>query len=212
MIRNRVKEHRKNADMSQEALALEINSTKSTISKIERGIYQLTHDMMVRIAKVLKVRPTDLIAESEGEAPSPAGDAVPTGKKGAFGPDTVPIMGQEFSGSDAVKISPDNEIGTAPRHPGQHGAKKAFAIYVPGKTMGPKYEPGELVYLITGPPPKPGDDVLVELSNNDGFLKRLEKITPTEVVCQQFNPQEKWARKLKDVKRVHIVVGTGGKF
>jgi len=54
--------------MSQEALALEADLQRNYISLIERGINQPTITTIFKLAAVLKVQPSEMIAKVEVEA------------------------------------------------------------------------------------------------------------------------------------------------
>lgn len=60
-----LKDFRKRAGLSQEALALECELDRTFISLLERGQRQPTLTTLFRIARVLKVTPSELIAAVE---------------------------------------------------------------------------------------------------------------------------------------------------
>ena len=59
---NRIKELREAAGLSQEALAFQIGTDKTTISRLENGSRKLTQERMFAIAQALGCSPADLIA------------------------------------------------------------------------------------------------------------------------------------------------------
>lgn len=61
---NRIHELRLRRKWSQPELAERVGAHWVTISKLERGQMQLTHEWMVRIAEALEIRPEDLISDS----------------------------------------------------------------------------------------------------------------------------------------------------
>lgn len=62
---NRIRELRKLAGLSQQAVADAICVSKVTVSQLELGKMQLTHDYMRRIAPALGVTPADLLPRSD---------------------------------------------------------------------------------------------------------------------------------------------------
>jgi transcriptional regulator with XRE-family HTH domain len=58
---NRIRELRMAAKLSQQRLADAVGVSKVTISDLERGAMQLTHDYMKRLAYVLSVEAADLL-------------------------------------------------------------------------------------------------------------------------------------------------------
>jgi len=59
---------RQERSLSQEALALEADLQRNYISLIERGINQPTITTIFKLAAVLKVQPSEMIAKVEVEA------------------------------------------------------------------------------------------------------------------------------------------------
>ena len=57
---NRIRELRKAHDLRLEDLAVRVGCSTSFISDLERGVRDLGYQWMIRIAKALRVRPTDL--------------------------------------------------------------------------------------------------------------------------------------------------------
>lgn len=60
-----LRDYRKRAKLSQEALALECDLDRTFISLLERGRRQPTLKTLFRIAKILKISPSELIAAVE---------------------------------------------------------------------------------------------------------------------------------------------------
>jgi len=62
----RLKSARARMDMSQQDLADAVNVTRQTISAIERGDYNPTINLCIRICKALNVTLNDLFWEEDG--------------------------------------------------------------------------------------------------------------------------------------------------
>ena len=65
---------RKAKDMSQEALAHEAGISRQYVSDLERELYAASIDTLESLAKVLKVRPSDLIDEDYAATPGDTGN------------------------------------------------------------------------------------------------------------------------------------------
>ncbi len=63
---------------------------------------------------------------------------------------------------DAVSFT-GQVIDTVRRPPALKGIEDAFAIFVTGTSMEPRYFEGDLLFVHPTRPPEPGCDVLVEL-------------------------------------------------
>ena len=57
--------------LSQEALATDAEIDRTYVSALERGIYSATIDMVAKLALILEVEPSDLLARPPGFRPRP---------------------------------------------------------------------------------------------------------------------------------------------
>lgn len=55
MIGNRIRELRKNLNMSQEALAEKIGTTQQAVSRMETNAYDIPSDLLIQISKYFNV-------------------------------------------------------------------------------------------------------------------------------------------------------------
>ena len=91
----------------------------------------------------------------------------------------------------------------------------AYAVYVVGSSMEPRYYPGELVLVHPGKPVTVGAFVLVQRKpKHDGdpplaVIKRLVKRTATSITLEQFNPARSFDIRNDDIVSIHRVVGSG---
>lgn len=94
------------------------------------------------------------------------------------------------------------------------GVKDAFAVYLMGDSMMPKYKPGKKVYVHTAQPPQIGDDVLIELypetdhdPTGQAMVKELVARTPTKIRLKQHNPpDDRIEIDRKRVKSIYRIV------
>lgn len=66
-----LREHRSRMKISQESLALECGLDRTFISALERGLRQPSLKSLFKIAKVLKIPPSQIVAEVEKQAEKP---------------------------------------------------------------------------------------------------------------------------------------------
>jgi len=146
--------------------------------------------------------------------------------QGAFAPQTaevpapalmaldVPVYGTAVGGMDADFEMNGEVIDRVRRPPGITNARNAFALYVVGTSMEPRYDEGDLIFVHPGKPPVPGCDVVVELNAVDEFgrqkalLKTYRGKTPTKLLLAQFNPEGPLELALDEVKQVLRVLRT----
>ncbi|RKQ70151.1 LexA family transcriptional regulator [Oceanibaculum indicum] len=105
----------------------------------------------------------------------------------------LPVYGQAAGGDNGAFLLNGETVDRVRCPPALLNVQGAFAVYVMGDSMSPRYEPGELVFVHPTRPPSPGDDVIVEMIGDHGepgpsYLKRLVRRTSDRVRVKQFNP------------------------
>lgn len=94
------------------------------------------------------------------------------------------------------------------------GVPGAYAVYVTGHSMEPRYHPGEIVHVHPGKPVQAGHWVLVQKRpQHDGepplaVLKRLVRRGSDKVVLAQLNPEKQITVATSQVVSIHRVVGS----
>lgn len=127
-------------------------------------------------------------------------------------PKDVPVFGVAAAGADADFYTNGEIVDFVRRPPGIMRAKEAYALYVVGTSMVPRFEEGELIYVNPSRPPAIGDYVIVELvpdpgdRNGRGYIKRLAKKTLTKIYCEQFNQLKMLEFSTIKIKSLHRVL------
>lgn len=142
-------------------------------------------------------------------------------------PRDVPILGTatgamlEVQTNGAVErieeIELQEEIGFARRPVSLANNRKAYALYVAGDSMYPRYAGGELVYVDPRRQPMIGDDVIVQLVGDiredadpaeikHVLVKRLVRNTASHLELEQFNPAITFKLAKANIASVHRVV------
>ncbi len=149
---------------------------------------------------------------ASGTSATSAGRAPPALPGFATMAQDVPVKGNAAGGQAVDFYFNGQTIDFVRRPPGVARSAGVFALYVTGNSMHPRYTEGELIYATSARPASIGDYVVVELwpehdgGDTPGYIKRLEKRTPTKIVCSQFNPEKSLEFDLKRVKAVHRVI------
>jgi len=126
----------------------------------------------------------------------------------------LPVLGMAEGGPDGSYQWNGQVIEYIDTPPYLAGAVDAYAVYVTGTSMEPRYEPGATLYIHPGKPVTTGCFVLVQLRPRaDGeapraLLKRLAKKTGTKLVLEQFSPPCTREVPLADVISIHRIVGS----
>lgn len=127
----------------------------------------------------------------------------------------VPVLGMAECGPDGWSLWNGDIIDTIPRPMNLAGAPRAYAVYIVGDSMEPRYYSGELAHIHPGKPVTIGAFVLVQIRpDHDGdtpkaVVKRLIKRSATKITLEQYNPAKKFDIKTDDIVSIHRVVGSG---
>ena len=128
--------------------------------------------------------------------------------------DRIPVRGAGQGGSEGWFPWNGEIVDYISRPPHLAGATDAYAVYVAGSSMEPRYYAGELVYIHPGKPVTIGSFVLVQIrpeAEGDApraFMKRLVRRTANKVTLEQFNPPKNFDIKTSDVLSMHRIVGS----
>lgn len=124
----------------------------------------------------------------------------------------VPVFGVAHGGDSGVFEFNGQILGYEMRPPVLDGVREAYAVYVDGSSMYPRYKPGETVWINPNRPPKREDDVIVQLFSDDpdmpplGFIKEFVAWTGSSLIVRQHNPGQEIKYPRERVKSVHIIV------
>lgn len=118
----------------------------------------------------------------------------------------------EMVAIERCSFDPEYHVRYITRPPALLGARDLYAIYFHGESMVPRFEPGEVGIVDPTRPARPGDYVLVQLTDGEVeevvsvLVKRLVRQTAREVVLEQFNPAMVFTVPKGRVMRVHRVL------
>lgn len=122
----------------------------------------------------------------------------------------VDSEGEEVS-IERVQLDIDHVVRLIQRPAALWNAHEAYAIYMHGSSMEPRFFQGETAIVDPQRPAGPGDYVLVQL--NDGLsddvmtvlVKRLARISAAFVEFEQHNPPMHFRLPRKQVARMHRI-------
>jgi phage repressor protein C with HTH and peptisase S24 domain len=204
-LSDRVRERRLALKLSQPQLAKKAGGiTYQAIQQLEAG-GGTKH--LVAIARALGVSAEWL---QDGTGPAPSGKLAPS--RAALS-EKLKVLGMAECGPDGWSLWNGDVIDMVDRPTSLAGVASAYAVYVVGASMEPRYYPGELVLIHPGKPVTLGAFVLVQKKpRHDGdpplaVIKRLLKRTGTRITLEQFNPARTFDIKNDDIVSIHRVVG-----
>jgi len=209
-IGDRVRERRMQLKLSQPQLAKQVGGiTYQAIQQLEAG-GGTKH--LVPIAKALGVT-AEWLQDGSGSMPSFKAPARAAAVLTAN--DRLKVLGMAECGPDGWSLWNGDVIDLIDRPASLNGVPGAYAVYVVGASMEPRYHPGEVVHIHPGKPLTVGAYVLVQRRpKNDGdpplaVIKRLARRTGSKIVLEQFNPPKSFEIKSDDIVSIHRVVGSG---
>ena len=121
---------------------------------------------------------------------------------------SLPVHGRAQGGSDGNLIVEENPIDWTFRPADLQDVDEAFAIYVSGASMMPKYKNGDLVYVHPSRNISKGRFVLVETKEHKGFIKQFTAWRGDMLILQQFNPLKELTLHRSEILRVMLAIGS----
>ena len=203
---DRVRERRRAMGLSQPQLAKKVGGiTYQAIQQLEAGGGS-RH--LVAIARALGVTAEWL---QDGAGPAPAKPVA--ARPGAT--EKLKVLGMAECGADGWSLWNGDVIDLIDRPAGLAGVPNAYAVYVVGASMEPRYHPGEVVHIHPGRPIDIGAYVLVQRKPKASgeaplaVIKRLAKRSGAKITLEQFNPPKSFDIKAGEIVSIHRVVGSG---
>jgi transcriptional regulator with XRE-family HTH domain len=208
---------------SQADLARHLRLAPSAVSRMLKGERQMKPLEVVHIAAFLGV-PEDEVLRHAVDTTAPArgtprlgrgrppstGPASSAAIPGGLGhePDRIPIRSGARGGTDQEMFLQDGPIGYTSRPANLGGVRSAYAIYMVGDSMEPRYEPGWLLHVNPFKPPIRGRDVVVYKEGQVVLIKQFVGWEGDTLVLRQFNPPDTLRIPRSQVRECHLVVGT----
>lgn len=174
-----------------EAAGLNVTAVRDILigkSRSPRG------DTISKIAAALDIPAGVLLGD---EAPTPSHDVDLDRIQSLPGSATMardlPVIGTAAGGDNGDFELNGQTVDYVRRPPALAGLANAFAIYLVGHSMEPRYDNGGLLLVHPGRPVSPGCDVLVELHGEHGgvghcMVKTLVRKAGGKYILKQYNP------------------------
>jgi phage repressor protein C with HTH and peptisase S24 domain len=206
------------AGASQADLARHLRLAPSAVSRMLKGDRQMKLLEAAQTSAFLGVSQDELLrhaaetsaglARPEGPArrgrpPLAAGARTAT----AAGNEPIPIRSAARGGRDQEMFLADGPIGYTPRPANLSGVRGAYAIYMVGDSMEPRYEQGWLLHVNPFKPPTRGRDVVVYKKGDAVLIKQFVRWEGDALVLRQLNPAEELRVPRDEVAECHLVVG-----
>jgi len=203
--------------VTQADLARHLRLAPSAVSRMLKGERQMKQLETVQIAGFLGVSVDEVLRHAvDSAAPAaPADPARPArGRPPSLSPsgpsraaDMIPIRSGGRGGNDQEMFLEDGPIGYTPRPANLGGVRAAYAIYMVGDSMEPRYEQGWLLHVNPFKPPTRGRDVVVYKQGQIVLIKQFVGWEGDTLVLRQLNPPDTLRIPRAEVRECHLVVG-----
>lgn len=214
---NPLRSYRRRAGLTLDRLARAVGTTAAQISKLEKGERRLTVDWIARLAPPLGIDMADLLSGPTPPSPShslPVGDLLPGGDAAlaslpaAGDPrDFIPVRSAGRGGTEQEMFLEDGPIDYVRRPPSLAQVRDAYAIYVVGDSMQPRFRPGQILHINPFKPPQPGSGVVVTKTSGAVLIKEYVRHDGHGLHVRQYNPAETLLYPAAEIAAVHTVVG-----
>lgn len=162
---------------------------------------------LAKIADKLGCTVNDLVTPTADDSPSGESFTRIVRRSPRRSNDLIPIRSAGRGGGEQEMFASE-VIGYTPRPANLGGVVEAYAIYMVGDSMEPRYEQGWLLHINPFRPPSRGRDVVVYRINGAVLVKRFIRKTDAELIVAQLNPAEEIRIPVGEVKEFHLIVGS----
>lgn len=213
---------------TQTSLARELGITRSSVSQWESGDTEPTPEKLRSVA-ILTGVDYDWLATGRGESGgrnhnatlpprkstdddinssnARLGGAVSLTKK-------IPVYGQAMGGRHGEFILNGNKVADILAPASLDGVEGAYAVYVAGSSMEPRYFAGEVAFIHPRLTIKKGDFIVAQIATAEGqaplaFIKRFISFDENRLKLEQLNPRKFLQFPKKQVVSVHLILMSG---
>jgi phage repressor protein C with HTH and peptisase S24 domain len=203
------------AGVTQADLARHLGLAPSAVSRMLKGERQMKLLEAVQVAQFLGVAQEEVLrrAGAEGEmaprvAPARRGRPPrPVALAPALPGEPIPIRSAGRGGGEQEMFLADGPIGYTARPHNLDGVRGAYAIYMVGDSMEPRYEQGWLLHVNPFKPPTRGRDVVVYKKGHAVLIKQFVRWEGDTLVLRQLNPAAELRIPRAEVAECHLIVG-----
>ncbi len=126
----------------------------------------------------------------------------------------IPVYGHAVGGIDGEFLMNGERLDEVLSPPTLNQTSGAYAVFVAGESMEPRYFDGEIAYVDPMRRPRKGDFVVAQIQNDEhgpilAYVKRFVSRNSAELVLAQYNPQKTITFSNDAVQSIHVIVMGG---
>lgn len=233
---NRLRVSREAADLTQPQLAKLVGYKQQTIQGIEAGgtsrpgrIHEIANTLGVTV---------DWLLWGESEMIDMPGNQMQAGSVSLTSPQKnsrndrklpenaqvgrsvslthrIPAFGKAMGGKHGEFVLNGNKIADILAPPELMSVHNAYAVYIAGSSMEPRYFAGEVAFVHPGLPVRKGDFVVAQIAVAEegqsplAYVKRFVSLDSRRLKLEQFNPRRTLEFEAKLVVSVHVILMAG---
>src|SRR5260221_2724699 len=123
----------------------------------------------------------------------------------------IPVYGQAVGGKDGEFVLSGNQVSEVLAPPNLSHVRDAYAVYVVGDTMEPRYFAGETVFVNPRLPISRGSFVVAQISRGEeaeprAYVKRFLSQDGKRLSLEQYNPKKVLEFPASTVVAIHRIV------
>ncbi|MDK4727421.1 LexA family transcriptional regulator [Rhizobium phaseoli] len=168
-----------------------------------------------RMPRVVSTLPQRRPDDSQDHEPNAIVDPAPISASSGRPGRMLPVLGEAVGGDDGQYTFNGQVLDYVACPPSLANVPNAYAVWIDGESMYPRYKSGELVYVHPGKPARRGDDVIVQVKPRHedmpprGFVKELVGFIGDKLVLKQYNPDMRIEFPRSDVISIHPITFSG---
>lgn len=226
---DRVESKMSDMGMTARELSIRVTGKPDLVRDMRRRGHAPSTDNIVRMAQELGVsvdwllgyvRSPEPVSSEVGisdrhidwKGPDPTEPGIPLVGTGDCADIELSDDGGHMVAIERSSFDPEYHVRMIARPPALRGTPGLYAIYFHGESMVPRFEPGDVGIVDPTRPPRPGEYVLVQLTNGSEdevvsvLVKRLVRATSSELLLEQFNPAVVFSVPRARVARYHRIL------
>lgn len=168
-----------------------------------------------RVPRAVSTLPQRRPDESQDHEPNAIVDPAQVSTLSGRPPRMLPVLGEAVGGDDGQYTFNGQALDYVACPPSLANVPNAYAVWIDGDSMYPRYKSGELVYVHPGKPARRGDDVIVQVRPRHedmpprGFVKELVGFIGDKLILKQHNPDIRIEFARDDVISIHPITFSG---
>ncbi len=193
--------------MSPIRLALHLGESRDAVRDIIRGKSKNpSASLILGIARALETTPDYLMGLSDTVSAT-ATLTTPLSVQEQSPGDHIPLYEPVSTNGAPVVVIGGTPARHLPRPPELTAVRAAFAMRVCDDSMAPKYEPGAIVYVAAGRPPRRGQGCVIETATG-ALLRRYVSTDDQMLTAETLNPLQNIHIPVADIEALHTVLGS----